>query len=246
MSKDLGLGHPGRREAAVAVAVACVLILVSWIASKAGDEPQADGRSSLASNPGESVVSLDVSRKVSPGEIEACLTDSFAKNPKRVDVLYEQIQKSEQGDVAVLILRNRAGDLRLCDSFGGDAPSVAPIAYADDVDPVRFLSNGRQSWKCDGTRLAGFAISHWLSVGDAVDRVDLRFVVDGATGRWFSSEADNGFAHVHGWLPAQNDGAMVQVQTRVLDADGAAVEQNALPTAPRGIAGCTGGDIDLG
>lgn len=247
MSNDFGLANPGRREAAVAVAVACLLILVSWIASNAGDDPPPPAdRSSLASTPGDDLRELDVSSDVKPRDIEGCLTTEFAKNAKDVEVLYSRIQQSQHGEVPVLVLRNSVGELRLCDSFGGTAPSVAPVRLADDETPVTLLSNGRQSWDCDGTRLAGFAISHWLSVGEVVDRVELRFVIDSAFGPWYTTEADEGFAHVHGWLEMQNNGAAVAVQIRVLSADGEVVPQQTVSLEPQGIPGCNGRNIDLG
>lgn len=222
------------------------MVVVSWVASHAGDDPKPSGTGSLASSPEESRVELDVSPVVTPAEVEQCLTRRFATDVADVEVLYSAVQKSEKGDVPVLVLRNQLGELRLCDSFGGDAPSVVPVQLADDATPVQYLSNGRQSWDCDGTRLSAFAISHWLSVGNVVDRVDLRFIIDGATRPWFSAAADQGFAHVHGWLSEQNDGATVAVQVRVLSSDGEVVPQETIPTEPQSITGCNGGDIDLG
>jgi hypothetical protein len=240
MTNDYGLRHPGRREAAVAVLVALLLILVSWlVSSSSGDGRSSDSLGALAGSSSDSVVDLDVSADVSGAQVAAC-------SPDAAKVLYAEVQKTAAGDQPVLVVREKSGDLRLCDSFGGDAPSVAPVRYADGGHPVTLLSNGRQAWDCDGTRLAGFAISHWLSVDSAVRRVELRFLIDGATGPWFSARAQGGLVHVHGWLSQQNDGAAVQVQLRVIGAAGHPVPQSAVPTKPQHVRGCAKGGIQLG
>jgi len=239
MTNDYGLRHPGRREAVVAVAVAWLVLFFAWLSSRDDDNGSSTGLGALASSPGDSIVKIDVSRDVTDAQIEAC-------SPGETEVLYSAVQKTESGDQSVLVLRTESGDLRLCDSFGSDAPSVAPLTYADAAHPVTFLSNGRQAWDCDGTRLAGFAISHWLSVNDAVDRVELRFVIDGATGPWFSSDAQHGIVHVHAWLSQQNAGANVAVQARVLDARGHLVPQSTLPTEPQPIMGCNDSTVQVG
>ncbi len=231
--------HPGRREAAVAIAVASVLILASWLAGHLGDDPKPSGDlTSLASSPDDSVVDLDLPGEVTAAEAAACLSDATT--------LYSSVQKTATGSTPALVMRGADDELRLCDSFGPDSPSVAPVELADAEHPVRLLSNGRQSWECDGTRLSSFRVSHWLSVADPVARVDLRFLIDGASGRWFSAKAIDGFVHPQAWLSEQNSGASVQLQVRVLDASGAAVAQDALPTTPQPISSCDGGDVQIG
>jgi len=246
MPNDVGLRNLGRKEAAVAVAVACLLLLVSWLASnftgaKEGTELTASGAS-----PDDAVLDIDISPVVSAADVQSCLVDSFATSPVDVKVRYSEIQKSERGDYPVLVLENRAGDLRLCDSFGGDRPSVAPLAYADAGKPVTFLSNGRQAWDCNGNTLAGFAVSQWLSVAPAVSRVQMRFVVNHSPGPWFSTEAQKGFAHLHAWLSDEGPGVDLQWQVRVLDSKGALVEQQAFSTEPQALTGCDAGTLDLG
>ena len=249
MRNDFGLRHPGRREAAVAVAVACLVVLVSWLGSRGGGDKApapSDTPTALSSSPQNGVVNLDVSPDVTPDEVEACLTPEFASHSDEVEVLYAERQRTETGDQPVLVLRNGADELRLCDSFGGSAPSVAPVQYADAAHPVRFLSNGRQSWDCDGTRLTGFTISHWLSVNDVVDRVDLRFVSDGVTGPWYVSQAQNGFVHAHGWLREQTPEAKVAIEVRILDSAGSVVPQSTMPTEPQPVEACAGRGAELG
>jgi hypothetical protein len=244
------LGHPGRREAVVALAVACVLVLVSWLVSRgsgSADEHKGGEPASLASQDNDSVVDIDLSPDVTTAELDACLTNTFGKDAAGVSVLYAEVQKTESGQASVLVLRNKAGELRLCDSFGADSPAVLPVKYADAGHAVRLLTNGRQAWECDGTRLAGFTVSDWLSVGTVVDTVAVRFLVNGASSPWYTTKAQHGFVHVHGWLAGQNVGAKVTMQTRIDDKAGHAVHQDALPTHPTPITGCAGGgDIQIG
>src|SRR5262245_47528554 len=248
MTNELGLRHPGRREAAVAVAIACVLLVVAWVANLGSEAapPRPDGVSTLASSPDDSLVDLDLRGDVPAGAVEACLTPAFASSAAEVTVLYAKSQKTNGGTTPVLVLRNRAGELRLCDSFGGDAPSVAPVRRATSADPVRLLTAGRQAWDCDGNRLAAFTLSSWLSVAPKVHRVDARFLIDGTAGPWFTTQPQRGLAHLHAWLSEQNDGAEVAVQTRVLDKSGSLVDQAALPLKPQQIAACTGGPAQIG
>ena len=242
---DIGLRHLGRREAAVAVAVACLLVFVSWLFSKAtgGDENAPDG---AVFTPQDSIFDIDISSAVTADDIQKCLTDSFATSTADVEIRYAELQKSERGDVPVLILSNEHGDLRLCDSFGGDAPSVSPIDYADQSHPVTLVSNGRQAWDCAGTRLSGYSISHWLSVDSEVAKVQMRFVVNGSSSPWFSSAAQNGFVHLHAWLTDQDAGSSLLVQVRVLDSSDDLVRQSAFSTDPQLMTGCENGSIDIG
>jgi hypothetical protein len=246
MNGDYDLRHPGRREAAVAIAVAVLLVAVSWLAARGPDDPAKGDLTSLASQSDDSIIRLDQSGDVTPSQVRQCIDATFASSADSVDTLYAVQQLSQAGKTPVLVLRNDAGELRLCDSFGGDAPSVAPVQLAGARRAVRLLSNGRQAFDCDGTRLSGLAVSHWLSVNDSVDRAEIRFLIDGVNSPWFSAKAKGGFVHVHGWIDEQSAGAQVSVQTRVLDAAGAAVPQKALPTEPQPVTSCTGGDVQLG
>ena len=244
MTDDLGVRHPGPREAAAAIAVAGLVVLVSWLTSEFGggnESPRAD----LAASPSADVRSIDVSGEVTEADIAACLSRPFALSVDDVTVLYSTVQQVEDGTSPVMVLRNESGELRLCDSFGGDAPSVAPIEYADAKHPVQYLSNGRMAWRCDGTKLTAFRVTHWYSVDDVVDRAELRFIIDGVEGPWFSAQPENGFVHVHGWLSEQQDGAKVQVQSRLLDAQGGTVAQSKVPTTPQPVNDCDGHDIEI-
>ncbi|HSV39442.1 MAG TPA: hypothetical protein VLI04_11850 [Nocardioidaceae bacterium] len=246
MTDDLGVRHPGRREAAVATAVAVLLVMVSWLAGQFGDGNQGPS-AGLAASSGADVNELDVpGGEVTEDDIRACLTRPFARSLTEVSVLYSSMQLVEGGEVPVLILRNTSDELRLCDVNGGDHPSVAPIEYADEGTPVRYLSNGRMTWDCDGTKLSGFNVTQWYSVAPVVARAELRFIIDGTTGPWFSARAQGGFVHVHGWLGEQNDGAKVQLESRVLDENGAVVAQSEVPTDPQPVMDCDGRSIQIG
>jgi len=239
------LRHLGRREAIVAVAVACLVLLVSWVASRSvadRDTPAADLSSSPSS---DAVLALDLPGDVTDAQVRACLTRAFAPSVADVEVLYSTIQKTETGQSAVLILRNDAGTLRLCDANGGDYPSQLPIEYADAATPIRHLTNGRMGWDCNGNKLDAFNVTRWFSVAAGVDRVELRFVVDGAAGPWFSAQAKEGFVHVHGWLDQQEVGAAVHVQVRVLDTNGVSVPQTEIATAPQPVMACDGSDVEI-
>lgn len=238
MTDAYGVRHPGRREAGVAIAVALLLVLVSWLASRVGDDSSGGGLTSVASSPDDPVVAIDQPGQVTTAQAIACLQNGTT--------LYSSVQQTATGATAVVIRRGEDGELRLCDSSGQDSPSVAAVELADAADPVRLLSNGRQSWECEGDRLTSFQISHWLSVAAPVDRVQLRFLVDRVAGPWFSARAIDGFVHAHAWLGEQGSGAVVQVQTRVLDAGGATVAQDALPAGPQPVTGCQGGDVEIG
>jgi len=237
MSTELGVRHPGRREAAGALVVAAVLILVSWLA---GPDGASRDVSTLVSASRE-VVDLDVPGSVTTQQIEQCLTPAFAGGTDDVTVLYGRVQHSEAGDVAALVLRNDTGDLRLCDSFGPDSPARAPLVRASGREPVRYLTNGRKAWECDGARLDGFVASQWLSVARSVARAELRFVLDGQQGPRFRAQAHDGFVHLHGWLGEQPAGVRVSLQQRTFDSAGRVVTQRS-----EQVSACTGGDMQVG
>ncbi|HET7735923.1 MAG TPA: hypothetical protein VFK52_08125 [Nocardioidaceae bacterium] len=239
------LRHLGRREAIVAVAVACLVLLVSWVAGRSVTEAETPAAGLSSSPTPDAVTPLDVDDQVTDDQIRSCLTRGFAPSLADVDVLYSTIQKTETGTAPVMILRNADGDLRLCDANGGDYPSQLPITYADSDTPIRHLTNGRMGWNCEGQAIEEFTVTRWFSVAPAVDRVELRFVVDGAAGRWFSAKAEDGFVHVHGWLNQQQAEAAVHLQVRVLDAQGDDVPQTELATTPQPVMACDGSDVEI-
>jgi hypothetical protein len=239
------LRHLGRREAIVAVTVACLVLLVSWIASQSVTQTETPTAGLSSSPTPEVVTALDVDGEVTDDQIRSCLTRGFAPSLADVEVLYSTIQKSETGTSPVLILRNADGDLRLCDANGGDYPSQLPITYADATTPIRHLTNGRMGWNCEGTTIESFTVTRWFSVAPVVDRVELRFVVDGDAGAWFSAKAEDGFVHVHGWLNQQQAEAAVHLQVRVLDAEDNNVPQAEIATAPQPVMACDGSDVEI-
>jgi hypothetical protein len=192
--------------------------------------------------------SLDVGT-TNPDDVVACLAPGFAVAPREVEVLYGVQQRRPGGTNAVLVLRNEAGELRLCDQFGADRPSQAPVPTASREHPVDFLSDGRTEWSCSGTTLERLRMSTWLVVAPDVATVRQRFVVDGDPGRWFDTEAENGYAHLQTWITGpHSDGTSYAEEFRVLDKAGNAVEQDVLPTEPSALSGCPagGGSADIG
>jgi hypothetical protein len=203
----------------------------------------AAGRSTPAADP---VLDIDAGELSDEEALTACSTTGFAGGGD-VTVLYAVRQRTEDGTAPVVLLRNAEGDLRLCDADGPDAPAQAPLLEASGQDPVAFLTNGRAAWDCSGTTVDGYTATLWLAVGPQVDRVQQRYVVRGDPGPWFSTTARDGYAHLQTWLAGPLDeGAAVAVQQRVLDATGAPVAQDALPTRRQPLAGCTGGDAQIG
>ncbi len=90
-------------------------------------------------------------------------------------------------------------------------------------NPVRHLSTGRSVWRCDGaTRvLDGFRMTSWLVVSPDVRTIRQRYWVDDVPGPWFTTRAQNGFAHLQTWLRGPEPaGTSYSVEYRVLDAQG--------------------------
>ncbi|NUS50443.1 MAG: hypothetical protein HOQ22_05300, partial [Nocardioidaceae bacterium] len=199
--------------------------------------------------PPADVVDLDRG-PVGDASVTACLTPGFATSADQVEVRYARTQATDTGTAAVLVLRNRAGDLRLCDAYGADAPAVAPVPVATDAEPVVFLSTGRATWSCRGADrvLESFRSSTWLAVAPAVRTVQQRFWVGDVPGPWFRTRARDGYAHLQTWLTGPEPaGTRFAVQYRVLGADGADVPQHALPTGRRALPGCgSGGSAEIG
>lgn len=231
--------------AAVAVAGAAVQLTGSDEAETGRTGPPVVLGTEAVREP-EPVLDLDLG-PTDETDVKACLAPGFADDPGAVETLYGVRQRTATGSAAVLVLRNDGGDLRLCDVNGGDSPSQLPVPGAGDGNPVVFLSGGRASWDCDGRTLEGYFDTTWLAVAPAVERVQQRFVVDGEAGDWFTTTARNGYAHLQTWLEGPlAKGTEVAVEHRVLAATGEEVEQSALPTEPRELAGCTGSDVQIG
>lgn len=179
-------------------------------------------------------------------DLAACTTPDFTSEGTDPEVLYGVRQLRLDGTSAVLVLRNAQGDVRLCDRFGTDAPAQAPLPTPTAAEPVAFLSNGRAAWTCDGTRLRRFEQSTWLVVSPDVATVRERFWVAGVPGPWFETRAHGGYAHLQTWLQGPEPRSTYAQQFQVLDADGTAVPQTALPTGKQPLPGCRGGSVEIG
>ena len=244
---------PSRRHVgAVVGAVVAVAVIVGGaaVAGLGAKDPRGTaspaGPASPASRGAHPALDLDLGELSAADALAACSTEAFAAGGD-VRVLYAVRQATEHGESPVVLLRNAAGDLRLCDAAGPDAPAVLPVPEASAAAPVAFLTNGRAAWDCSGTTVDGYTATLWLAVGAQVDRVELRYVVGGTPGPWFSTTARNGYAHLQTWLTGPiPHGAALGVQQRVLDATGAPVAQDALPTQRRPLAGCRDGDVEIG
>jgi hypothetical protein len=238
------------RAGAVVAAVLAVAVVVGAVA--AAGLARSDGPRAAAPATGPSTPAADPVLDIDAGELSdeealaACSTPGFAGGGD-VTVLYAVRQRTEDGSAPVVLLRNAGGDLRLCDAAGPDAPAQAPVPEASGQHPVVFLTNGRSAWDCSGTTVDGYSATLWLAVDPQVERVQQRYVVRGHPGPWFSTTARDGFAHLQTWLAGPLDeGAAVAVQQRVLDATGAPLAQDALPTRRQPLAGCAGGDAQIG
>lgn len=173
-------------------------------------------------------------------DLANCLDGHFA-TAARVDILYGVQQRRLGGRSPVLVLRNVAGDIRLCDQFGSDNPSQAPLPAATANRPVTFLSTGRSAWTCAGSTrvLDRFEKSTWLVVSADVARVQQRYWVGDVPGPWFESRAQNGYVHLQTWLEGPEPASTKYgEQFRVLDASGNDVRQTALPTRASTLHGC--------
>ncbi len=238
---------------AVAVAVAGVVVGIAGAASlgsTADPGPRASARlshgSPSPSSGDPSTVDLDLG-PVSTSDVAGCLTKGFAADPAEVTVAYGVEQRTVTGTVPVLILRNRAGQVRLCDQSGRDSPATSPAPTATERRPVAFYSTGRRDWSCtSGDRLRRFTLTEWLSTAPSVDTVRVRFLVDGTPGPWFRTRAVGGFAHLAAWLDGPlSRGTRITLQHQVLDAAGGPVAQRALPSVQR-LDGCSGGSAQIG
>lgn len=244
----------GRYGVIAAVAVVVAALVVGGAALKVAGgghdaRPSASAQLSASSQLPDGTLDLDLGPVTDPAAIAACLAPDFASDPAEVSVVYGQVQKTRDGSVPVLVLRNTAGEIRLCDVFGGDYPSKAPRDEASAAAPVAFYASGRRDWNCEeSTRtLRHFTMTEWLSVAGRVQTVRTRFVVAGTPGPWFTTKAVDGLAHLQAWLDGPlAPGTRVMVQHQVLDADGHRVPQKALPGHQR-LPGCSaGGSAQIG
>lgn len=240
---------PSRRHlGAVVAAVLAVAVVVTGASalSLAGPDSVPAPTRPATTPPQDPTVALDQG-DATEADVEACVSGGFASEAASVEVLYGVRQQSPDGDVPVLLLRNAAGDLRFCDLAGPDAPAQLPLPETTEDEPVVFLTNGRRSWDCTGRQVEGYTATTWLAVGPEVATVQERYWQDGKPGPWFTTSARGGYAHMQTWvtgpLPEQ---AQLGVQTRALDAHGHPVNQGALPRGRQPLAGCDGGDAQIG
>jgi len=217
----------------VAMLVAALVLGVGVVKKLSrADDPPARGAAGLsAAESPAGVTDLDLG-PTDARERAACAAPGFD------EVLYAERQLRFGGTSGVLVLRNAAGQVRLCDRFGSDTPSEAPLPTPTNDDPVVFLSNGRSAWTCDGTTLQRFEQSTWLAVTPDVATVRERFWVDGVPGTWFQTAAQGGYAHLQTWLQGPRPDSRYAQQFQVLDAGGAVVPQTALPTGRTPLSGC--------
>jgi len=235
---------------ALVVALVAVLLLAGGALTflHRADKPEvAAPAASASATPSLDGLGLDLGPVTDPAAVAACLVPDFATDPAHVTVVYGVRQRTRGGSSAVLVLRNEAGETRLCDMFGGDYPAQLPLPHATATKPVAYYSTGRRDWSCSESthRLTLFRISAWLSVSDAVDAVRLRFVADHKPGAWFTTSAVNGLAHLQAWL----DGplprhARIVLQQQALDASGARIA-SVLP-ASQVLPGCEAGSAQIG
>jgi hypothetical protein len=239
----------GRRSGAVIVAgLAVAAVSVGFAAISLPGTPGTEPRpasttrapDAAGSTPSDaSVIEVDHGPTSDPDAVAACAGDGFVDDPAEAEVLYDVVQRGPAGTSPVLVLRNAAGDLRLCDIAGADRAAVLPVPA--EGEPVGFLSSGSQAWDCDGRVLSGFRSTTWLLVGDQVIQAQQRFVVDGTPGPWFSTRAVGGIVHLQTWLGPQTQDVEIVAEQQVLDAAGEVVRQDTWPATQR-LAGCPMGD----
>lgn len=226
----------------VAVAVTAVSVLSD------GREAPAASTSEPTSAPtvlGEDVLVIDRGVLGDAEAREACGTKGFAAGGP-VEVLYAVTQLTAEAQQPVVVLRNAAGELRLCDAGGPDSPARAPLPTASPQDPVVVLSSG-SAWDCTGDTLDRFTSDSWLAVDETVATVRARLLVDGDAGPWFTTSPVGGHAHLQLWqdgpLPSGTDLTLVH---EVLDSDGAVTASGELPTEPSTVGWCEDGDVQIG
>ncbi len=230
--------------AAAALGVAVAVVGVSALRDS-GSGTATAGPAAEPTVLGDELLVLDRGVVSDVDAVRSCATKAFA-GPRPVEVMYGVRQLDADSEAPVVVLRNAAGELRLCDAAGPDSPAQAPVPSASEAEPVVFLG-ARAAWDCTRARLDRYSAATWLAVDDQVATVRQRLWVDGEPGPWFTTEAVNGFAHVAAWedgpLPK---GTELAAQYDVLDADGGAVAQDALPVDPEPVGWCEDGDVQIG
>ena len=236
--------------AGIALLVVALIVGAASLKSLSGARDARDQAASTASASTVPLVTeLDLGATTDE-DVASCLTPDFESNPDRVEVLYGVQQRQLGGRSPALVLRNADGDLRLCDHFGADGPSQAPVPTASAADPVDFLSNGRSAWTCAKTTnvLDRFERTLWLVVAPDVTSVRQRYVVDGVPGPWFESQAQNGYVHLQSWIDGPEPATTTYAeQFQVLDSSSDEVPQTVLPTEESELLGCTpDGSAEIG
>lgn len=226
------------------VLVAGLILAAGSLRAVTRDDPTAQqpaggpsGRPAVVPDVGVTDLDLGVT---STRDVADCLTPALGADPDAVTVLYGVRQRTVDASSPALVLRGPGGDLGLCDRFGPDAPSEAPLPAVSAVRPVAFLAAGRADWTCTPAReLRRLERATWLRVTPDVAVVQQRYWVDGDAGRWFQSAAQQGYVHLQTWLEGPHPaGTGYAEQYRVLDAQGDVVRQTALPTRPARLSGC--------
>ena len=239
-----------RRHGLVLVAALTVAaVAVGVVVLSGSGDPSGQPGPSATSDPASSATSSERAIDHGPADDPDAVADCAGANADAdadVEVLYDVVQDAPDGTTPVLALRNAAGELRLCDMTGPDAPAVLPLPRSDAATPVVELTTGDRVWDCDETMLAGFRATTWLSTEPEVAEVAQRFVVDGTPGPWFSSTPVDGLGHLQVWLDRQDEGAVIHLEQRALHADGSQVDANWVGT--QRIAGCEGtdGEVQIG
>jgi len=229
--------------AALGVAVAVVGVAALRDAGDPGSPTAGPGAEPTVL--GEDLLVLDRGPVPEDDAVRSCSSTRFAGDAP-VEVLYGVRQLAPDSEGPVVVLRNAAGDLRLCDAAGPDGPAQAPVPPATDAEPVAFL-NARAVWDCTRSRLDRYTAATWLAVDGVVVTVRQRMWVDGEPGPWFVTAAAGGYAHVAAWTDGPlREGTELAAQYEVLDADGAPVAQDALPTEPAEVGWCEDGDVQIG
>lgn len=240
----------GRHGAVVASSLTVAVIVLGIASVKLGDTTKASPPTTaeLSAGTDEPILDLDLGPLTGPPAGSVCTAPDVDAGSPEVELLYGMRQKSASGSGPVLLLRDGAGDLLMCDVAGPDRPAQLPLPQASSAEPVVFLTNGRSRWECTGETLDRYTSTTWLAVTPDVDRVQQRFVVDGAPGPWFTTHAAGGYAHLQTWLdgPVAGD-TRLSTEYRVLDAAGEPVRQSALESAADLPGGCSdGGDVTIG
>jgi hypothetical protein len=194
---------------------------------------------------GEGTVELDLGLPTLES-LRSCLSPGFATTRIDVTVLYAMQQQTRDGEAPALLLRNRAGDVRMCDIDGIDSPGEAPVPLPDAGQPVTFVGTGRSTWTCDDELTSRFLATQWLAVASEVADVRVRYHVDGTPGPWFVTKRAGGYVHLQAWIDGPDPAdTRYAVEYRVLDTDGNAVPQDVLPTRPTSITGCPAGSTTM-